>query len=55
MCHRPVREIVVVEKQVSITYSGCVYVALGIQHAVRMCHIVICTVPGSTIFFHLFP
>jgi len=31
----------------SITYSECVFVALCIQHAMCMCHIVICGVPGS--------
>jgi hypothetical protein len=28
-------------------------VALGIQHAMRMRHIVICGVSGFTIFFHI--
>jgi hypothetical protein len=28
------------------------FVALGIQHAVCMCHIVICHLPDSTAFFH---
>ena len=37
----------------SITYSECVFVALGIQHAVRMRHIVICGLPGSTEFYHI--
>jgi hypothetical protein len=38
---------------VSITQPECVFVALAIQHAMRMCHIVICGLPGSIIFFHL--
>ena len=40
-------------KEVSITYSGCVFLALGIQNAIRMRHIVICEMSGSTIFFHI--
>ena len=30
-----------------------VFVALGIQHVMRLRHIVICGLPGSTIFFHI--
>jgi len=44
--------IVAVEDQ-SITYSECVFVALGIQHAICMRHIVNCGQPGSAVFFHI--
>jgi hypothetical protein len=37
-------------KAIRITYSKCVSVALVIQHAMRMRHIVICVLPGCTIF-----
>jgi len=39
-------------KAINITYCKCVFVALVIQHAMRMRHIVICVLSGSTIFFH---
>jgi hypothetical protein len=38
---------------VIITYFKPVFVALGIQHAMRMRHIVICGLPRSAIFFHI--
>jgi hypothetical protein len=37
----------------SITYCECVFVALGMQHALHMRHIVICGLPGSTVFLHM--
>jgi DUF438 domain-containing protein len=44
--------IVAVENQ-SITYSECVFVALGIQYAICMHHFVKCGQPGSRVFFHI--
>jgi len=37
----------------SIKYSECVFVAVDIQHAMRMLQIVIYGLSGSTIFFHI--
>ena len=41
------------EKAISVTYSECVFVALGIHHAKHRCHTVICGLSGSTMFFHI--
>ena len=38
-------------KAISIAHSQFVFVALVVQHAMRMRHIVICGLPRSTIFF----
>ena len=43
---------VAVEKQQVLHILG-VYVTLDIQHAMHMHHIVICGLPGSTVFFHI--
>jgi hypothetical protein len=40
-----------VGKGISITHSECVSIALGIQHAMRVRHIVICCLSAPTIFF----
>jgi len=39
-------------KKISITLSECVFLALGNQRAMRMRHIVVCSLSDSTIFFH---
>jgi len=41
-------------KTVSVAYSECVFVALSIQPAMRMRHIVMCGLLASTLFFHIF-
>jgi hypothetical protein len=48
--------IVVVENDKCYIFSVCVcvFVALVTQHAVSMSHIVICGLPRSAIFFHIF-
>jgi len=39
-------------KAINITYSDCVFIALGIQHAMCMRNIVIWGMRGCTIVFH---
>jgi hypothetical protein len=39
--------------QAKILHILSVFVELGIQHKLRMRHIVICDVPGSTTFFYI--
>jgi hypothetical protein len=40
-----------VEKAISITNSESVFLALGILHVLRMCHVVLCGLSGGTMFF----
>ena len=41
-------------KTICITYCECVFVALVIHHAMRMCRTFVCGLPRSFIFFHIF-
>jgi hypothetical protein len=45
--------VVALENPISITFSHCVFVASGIQHAMCMHCTVICGLPGCIIFFHI--
>jgi hypothetical protein len=49
---RRVRTTTVVAEKQGVLHNLCVCVALGIQHAIRMRHFVICGLPRSTLFFH---
>jgi hypothetical protein len=40
-------------KVISIICSECVCVVFDIQHAMRVSHVVICGLPGCTIFSHI--
>ena len=40
-------------KAINITCSECMFVALGIRHAMRMRQTDICGLSGSTLFFHI--
>ena len=46
--------IVAMEKQ-CVTYSECVFVAIRIQHAMHVRHIVISSLSGFTVFFYIIP
>ena len=39
--------------KINITYTGCVFVALDIHHAMRMHYIVISGLPRYTLLFHI--
>ena len=38
---------------INVAYSECKLVALGIEHAVRMRHTVICDLAGCKILYHI--
>jgi hypothetical protein len=48
-----VRATIFVVQMQRVLHKLCVSVALVIQHAMRMCRIVICGPSGSTVFFHI--
>jgi len=48
MCNVTLRH--VCGKAISITYFECVFVALGVQHAL---YYIICGLPACTIFLHI--
>ena len=41
-------------KAISSTYSECAFVFLVIQHAMRLCHNVVCGQPGCAVPVHIF-
>ena len=41
------------KKAISIAYFDCVFVNLDIQYRICIRHIVICGLPGPTIFFYI--
>jgi hypothetical protein len=49
---RGVHATTVQPKATSIIYSGCEFIALGLQQAMCLRHIVVCCLTGCKIIFH---